>query len=300
MDSLSAAAPPAPDIVPVESADGARFELILVAPPDGRPRRALLWLPAMGVPARHYLSLAQALAARGVAVAIHEWRGIGSSDRRAGRRSDWGYRELLQQDLAASAAVLSDRMPGMRWAVGGHSLGGQLACLYAAMHPQQVDGLVLVASGAPYWRAFPHSWSLRMAFHLAPLLAHLRGHLPGRRLGFAGNEARGVIADWARSGRNGRYAARGIAQDLEAALGGLRAPVLAIRLHDDWLVPLASLDWLLGKLPASPVQRVELAADVLDGQRADHFAWMKAPAAVADVIAHWSRGGNTAFASRAR
>jgi predicted alpha/beta hydrolase len=286
MGSPAEMTPPAPDIVPVETADGARFELMLVPPPAAAPaHRALLWLPAMGVPARHYLPLAQALAARGMAVAIHEWRGIGSSDRRAGRRIDWGYRELLQRDLAASAAALTDRLPGTSWAMGGHSLGGQLACLYAALHPQQVDGLVLVASGAPYWRAFPHPWSLRMA----SLLAHLRGHLPGRRLGFAGNEARGVIADWARTGRSGRYAARGMAQDLEAALAELRVPVLAIRLHDDWLVPAASLDWLLGKLPASPVQRVELAADALDGQRADHFAWMKAPAAVADAIADWSR-----------
>lgn len=289
MVSLAEMTPPAPEIVPVETADGARFELMLVAEPDTPARRALLWLPAMGVPARHYLPLAQALAARGVAVAIHEWRGIGSSDRRAGRRMDWGYRDLLERDLAASAAALTDRMPGIPWAMGGHSLGGQLACLYAALHPQQVAGLVLVASGAPYWRAFPHPWSMRAAFHLAPLLAQLRGHLPGRRLGFAGNEARGVIADWARTGRSGRYAARGMAQDLEAALAGLRAPVLTIRLHDDWLVPPASLDWLLGKLPASPVQQLDLAADALDGQRADHFGWMKAPAAVADAIAHWWR-----------
>jgi len=289
MVSLADMAPPAPDIVPVETDDGARFELILVMPTDAPARRALLWLPAMGVPARHYQPLAQALVARGVAVAIHEWRGIGSSDRRAGRRVDWGYRELLERDLAASATTLSDRLPGIPWAMGGHSLGGQLACLYAALHPQQVNGLVLVASGAPYWRAFPHPWSLRAAFHLAPLLAHLRGHLPGRRLGFAGNEARGVIADWARTGRSGRYAARGMTQDLEVALAALRTPVLAIRLCDDWLVPPASLEWLLGKLPPSPVRRVELGVDALDGQRADHFAWMKAPAAVADAIANWAR-----------
>lgn len=289
MVSLAEMTPLAPEVVPVEVADGARFELILVMPPDAAVRRALLWLPAMGVPARHYLPLTQALAARGVAVAIHEWRGIGSSDRRAGRRTNWGYRELLQHDLIASVVMLADRLPEVSLAVGGHSLGGQLACLYTALHPEQVDGLVLVASGAPYWRVFPHPWSLRAAFHLAPLLAHLRGHLPGRRLGFAGNEARGVIADWARTGRSGRYAARGMKRDLEAALAALRTPVLAIRLCDDWLVPPASLDWLLGKLPASPVQRVELAADALDGQRADHFAWMKAPAAVADAIDDWWR-----------
>ena len=281
--------PMTPEIVPVRTDDGARFELIVARPPQPTARRALLWLPAMGVPARHYLPLAQALAARGVTMAIHEWRGIGSSDRRAGRRLDWGYRELLQSDLAASAAALADHLPSCSWAMGGHSLGGQLACLYAALHPQQIDGLVLVASGAPYWRAFPHPRSLRVAFHLAPLLARMRGHLPGRRLGFAGNEARGVIADWARSGRSGRYAAQGMAQDLDAALATLHTPVLAVRLCDDWLVPAASLNWLLGKLPHATVQRLELTAAALEGARADHFAWMKTPAAVANAIADWAR-----------
>ena len=35
------------------------------------------------------------LAAQGIAVFVHEWRGNGSSTQRAGRRQDWGYRELL-------------------------------------------------------------------------------------------------------------------------------------------------------------------------------------------------------------
>ncbi len=94
-----------------------------------------------------------------------------------------------------------------------------------------------------------------------------------------------MIVDWAGSGR---YAVHGMTQDLDAALAALHMPVLAIRLRGDWLAPAASLAWRLGKLPASPVQRVEQAADALDGQCADHFAWMKSPAAVAEAIANWS------------
>ena len=75
-------------------------------------RRSLLWLPALGVAARHYLPLAQALARRDTAVFLHEWRGHGSSSLRAGRGCDWGYRELLQLDLAASEAAVA--IPGSR------------------------------------------------------------------------------------------------------------------------------------------------------------------------------------------
>lgn len=286
---------PAPEILPVVGSDGARFELMLVQPAAGA-RRVVHWLPAMGVPARHYLPLARALSARGVGMAIHEWRGIGSSDRRAGRGSDWGYRELLERDLPASMATLRERLPAARHELGGHSLGGQLAFLYAGLHPAQVDALLLIASGSPYWRRFRHGWLIRQAYALAPWLANLRGHLPGRRLGFAGNEARGVIADWSRTGRTGRYAAYGMEQDLEAAMARLQLPVLAMRLRDDWLAPAASQDWLIGKLPGSTAHRVVFGRDALEGQPADHFAWMKTPAAIADEIARWDGGRNTAFA----
>jgi len=289
----------AAETVPVRAADGARFEL-LCAPPAGEPRHVLLWLPAMGVSARQYLPLAQALAHDGVAVALHEWRGIGSSDRRAGWRGNWGYRQLLGDDLPAALAVVRARWPQARIWLGGHSLGGQLGALLAALHPQAFAGLVLVASGAPYWRRFRRGWLVGLAYVLAPLLACARGHLPGRRIGFGGNEARGVIADWARSGRTGRYAARGMAPDLESRLAALDLPILALRLRDDWLGPAASLDWLLGKMPRSAREVAVLGPDALDGVAADHFRWMKAPAPVAARIAAWITRGPLPLDRRGR
>ena len=247
----------------------------------------MYWLPAMGVPARHYLPLAEALAARGIAVVVHEWRGIGSSNRRAGRRCNWGYRELLEDDMPAALSVLRTRWPQAACWLGGHSLGGQLSSLYASLHPLEFAGLVLVASGSPYWRRYRHGWLLSAAFAGAPLLAGLLGYLPGRRIGFGGNEARGVIADWARSGRSGRYAAVGMPQDLERELASLQLPLLALRLADDWLGPASSLDWLLGKMPQALRTSDVITAHDLGGHPADHFGWMKTPAPIAERIAAW-------------
>ena len=288
-----------PTVLPLAMTDGARAELLCVAP-DGVPRAAVYWVPAMGVPAKHYLPLAAALATRGVAVALHEWRGIGSSSLRAGRRSDWGYRELLEIDLPAGLAAMRARWPQARPWLGGHSLGGQLACLYAALHPDEVTGLALVASGAPYWRRFRRGVVIGLAYALAPVLATLLGHLPGRRIGFGGNEARGVAADWARSGRTGRYAAAGMDTDFEQHLAALERPVLALRLRDDWLGPAASLDWLLGKMPHAPRRHELVLPDELAGQPADHFGWMKAPAAVAARLADWIAAHDAAFVAPAR
>jgi predicted alpha/beta hydrolase len=275
-------------VVPVTVHD-ARSELICVQPVDG-PKRAMYWLPAMGVPAKHYLPFAEALAAHGTAVALHEWRGIGSSDRRAGRLSDWGYRELLETDLAAGMQEAKSRWPHATMWIGGHSLGGQLACLHASLHRHEVAGIALVASGAPYWRTFAYAPLILAALALVTPLSKLLGYLPGRRLGFGGNEARGVIADWSRSGRTGRYAARGMPVDFEQQLAALPLPVLALRLRDDWLAPLSSLNWLLEKMPQAVLHVDVVAPDRLAGQAADHFTWMKVPDSVAAQLARWMDG----------
>lgn len=269
--------------VRVVAADGAASELLRVG--DAAARHWLYWLPAMGVPAKHYLPFAEALAARGIAVALHEWRGAGSSDRRAGRQQDWDYRTLLREDLPAGLAAARASWPQATGWLGGHSLGGQLAAVLAGLRPDEVAGLVLVASGAPYWRNFRLPWLVYAAYAAAPLLAAACGHFPGRRIGFGGNEARGVIRDWARSGRSGRYAAAGLG-DLEPGMAAFAGRVLALRLRDDWLGPAASLEWLLGKLPRATVERGLLEPDALGGP-ADHFGWMKTPQPVAARIAAW-------------
>ncbi|WP_395681871.1 alpha/beta fold hydrolase [Dokdonella sp.] len=268
----------------VHAPDGACADLQLVQPVPAA-RDVLLWLPALGVAARNYLPLARELAGRGVAVALHEWRGNGSSDRRAARAQDWGYRELLEYDIAASRLALRTALPRARLWLGGHSLGGQLATLAAALAPESVAGLVLVASGSPYWRWFRHAWLILPIYLAVPRIASVCGYFPGRRLGFGGREARGVMADWARSGRSGRYVARGVRQDLEAALARVGMPVLALRLEDDWLGPKASLDWLLGKMPAAPQEALVVGAQDLDGAPADHFGWMKKPSMIAQTVA---------------
>ncbi|HEY0232289.1 MAG TPA: alpha/beta fold hydrolase [Dokdonella sp.] len=280
MIATVAPAPPVETVLRVLSRDGASADLHLVRP-AGVPRDLVLWLPALGVASRNYLPLASALAERGIAVALHEWRGMGSSDRRAGRTVDWAYRELLLDDIPASLAAARKALPQARCWLGGHSLGGQLASLYAALHPDEPAGLLLVAGGSPYWRTFRGSWAVALFAAVAPGLASVCGHFPGRRLGFGGNEARGLIADWARSARSGRYAAAGMTEDFEALLARLPLPVRSLHLCDDWLGPKASLQWLLGKMPLAPRELMEVSAADQGGVAADHFAWMKSPQAVA-------------------
>ena len=255
--------------------DGHRFELLHV-PARHNAKLQLLWLPALGVPARHYLPLAQALAAHGCAVTLMEWRGHGSSQLRAGRDQDWGLHALLQHDLPAAICRLRE--------AGIHidTLGGQLASCFAG----QLEGcrrLWLVASGSPYWRSFPlrHRLLLPLAYVLLPAIARLCGHLPGRRLGFGGRESASLIADWARVGRSGHYR---LPSGVEQQMQQLQLPCTAVCLQHDWLTPASSLSALLDKLPGCN-QRIHMAGSAELGTRADHFAWMRDPSFIAATLA---------------
>lgn len=270
--------------LPVVAADDHRFDLLARVP--AQPRARLLWLPALGVAARHYLPLADALAAHGIAVYLHEWRGNGSSSLRPSRTQDWGYREILYHDLPASLAALP-RDGAMDTLIGGHSLGGQLACCFAGLHPTVFQRVWLVASGTPYWRTFPgpRGWTLPLIYRFLSWLAQRQGVLHGRRLGFGGTEARGLIGDWARVGLTHHYAGVGITDDLEAGLRTVRGRATAVVMAQDWLAPVPSMQGLLAKLP-----QVQATLRVLDaatlGTDADHFAWMKSPQAVATLLFH--------------
>jgi len=269
--------------IDVAAGDGHRWQLIARLPPQ--PRAALLWLPALGVAARHYEAFADALAAEGIAVLLHEWRGNGSSSLRPSRDCDWGYRQILALDLPASQQALRDIAGNAPLLIGGHSLGGQLACCHAGQQPAAFARLWLVASGTPWWRSFPAPlrYALPLVYRFLPWLARRHGTLPGRRVGFGGTEARGLIADWARVGLSHRYAASGWNVDLEAGMARVQAPVDALAMAHDWMAPATSTQALTAKT-AGPCRLETLDAAAL-GTRADHFSWMKSPGEVARRLA---------------
>lgn len=269
--------------LPVETGDGHRYQLLGRVPQQAVA--SLLWLPALGVAAKHYLPFAEALAARGIAVFLHEWRGNGSSSVRASHQTDWDYRTLLSIDIPASELKSRELMPALPRVVGGHSLGGQLASCRLGLAPSSAGALWLVASGAPFWRAFPSPtrYWLPLAYWLLPRLARWCGALPGRRIGFGGQEARGVISDWAATALSGRYAAAGLGQDLEAAMADARPLVKAVVLSRDWLAPESSLRFLLGKMPLATAAVTRIDSETL-GTEADHFQWLKHPGAIADAL----------------
>lgn len=251
------------------------------------PKTALLFFPAMGTPGRAYARFGSTLAGLGVACYICDLRGTGSSGPPPDRGNDFDYSTYLHSDWPACIAAVRSAHPNARLLLGGHSIGAQLSLVYAGLHPDASDGLVLFTPNTSYYAVFPgaQKWRFWLWFRLIPIISRIVGYFPGDRLGFGGRNALGVIRDWSYTGRTGKFRDR-VTGDLEPAFAQLRAPVAAISFTGDALAPGAATDHILGKLSADA--RVDrLRVETGPPRPEDHFQWMRNPALYQDWLRDW-------------
>lgn len=257
----------------------------------GEARAVVLIMPAMGVGARYYEPLAVELAGRGYAVARAELRGHGASPLRPGRGLDFGYRELSEHALPALVSALAERWPSLPRVILGHSLGGQLASLYASLPIASIEGLMLVASGSVDHRGWPREQQRRVLFgsQLYAMIARTLGFFPGDLLGFAGREAKSQMLDWAHNARTGRWQLRGSVRDWEAALAEVELPVLAVSLDGDDYAPHGAVDRQVAKLARASVERLRLTHADTPAELLHHFRWARTPAPLVERLDAWLR-----------
>jgi predicted alpha/beta hydrolase len=252
-------------------------------PEDTSAPVVVIW-PAMGTPARYYRHLAAELGAHGLGVLVVDLRGTGASTPRPSRASRYGY-----ADLAGDVGAVLDlpELKGRRVFLLGHSLGGQACVLHLALNPDaRVEGLALVAVGLPYYRTYGRRKGLGVLAFTQSIeaVSVLLRVWPG--WGFGGRQARGVIRDWGYTARRGRFPHMGGA-DTEAALAAFRTPVLAVSVDRDQYTPAPTLDHLVGKLGAAPVERVHYTTAEA-GAPLDHFVWTRASKPLAALIARFA------------
>jgi predicted alpha/beta hydrolase len=236
------------------------------------------------VPARYYRPFAAELVGAGLAVVVADLRGTGESTPPPSRRSRYRLADLID-DIGAVQEALRSTVDGRRTVLVG-SLGGQAALLHCALSGSSstVDGLVLVGVGLPYFRVYPGRRAAGVLAMTQSIVAATEtlGVWPG--WGFGGRQARGVIRDWGYTARHGRYP-RLRGADAEAALREVRTPVLAIDVANDTLIPQSTVDHLVAKLPCAPVTREHYA---VEGERLDHFRWVRASGPLAARIARYA------------
>ncbi|MEV5973474.1 alpha/beta fold hydrolase [Streptomyces sp. NPDC051921] len=279
-------------VVPYPDGSGGEGRIVArVTRPETGPTQAvvLLW-PALGVSASYYAPLGEELARQGYATVAVDLRGQGRSRPRCGRGTRHGYQEFAAQDWPRLVRTVRALFaPGTPVHLLGHSIGGQVSLLYVARPEADVDGLILVASGTVHHRSFPGARrvGVLLGTQLAALLSVVLGYYPGHRLGFGGRQAGGVMRDWARIGRTGRFEPTGADMDYEGAFAKVRLPVLAVSVAGDTLAPPTAVDALCDRLTGCTVERVHHtpATPSLRG----HTRWARDARAVAQHLTAWLR-----------
>lgn len=273
------------ETIPIQMPDGTQVPVRLFAGREAEP--VVVIFPGLGVPGGYYDTVAEALVGHGYNAAIGELRGQGDSRPRPGPDSGYGYQELAAVDYPAVLEAVRERFDESTPYLLGHSMGGQLAVMYAARARGALGGLILVASGSPFHRTHGvlRGAGLLVGSAAMSVTSAVAGFWPGDRLdvGGFGRQSRVLIADWSRFARTGLIEPSGADIDYEAEIGRLTLPVLSIYVEGDDLAPKPAIRDLVRKFPHAEVttwhQREPLG----------HNGWIRNCASTVDRIVTWLR-----------
>ena len=242
----------------------------------------IILFPAMGVRASFYESFAEKLAEQDYIAVTADLRGHGASSVRPSKKVDFGYKEMIEQDYTTIIQTIKTQYPNNPLHLLGHSLGGQLACLYTARHPKQISSLILIACCSVYYKGWtgiqqPALWLMTQFFGR---LARVLGYFPGKRVGFGGLESKTTMIDWSHQARTGQYILTNDDFDYEKGLKNLDKPILAISFASDNFAPKKAVQHLLQKFKSSD----EIKHQYLPKEmRFNHFNWVKKNEAIIKI-----------------
>jgi predicted alpha/beta hydrolase len=232
--------------------------------------RAVLIMPATGVPQAYYAKFAAYLAGRGFTVLTFDYRGIGRSLHGDIRRLRARMRDWALLDAAAALTHVKDR----KVRIVGHSFGGQALGLLP--EPERIVRALVVGSQSGYWRHWPalgRAWMWPVTHFALPAFSRLHGYFPGSRLGFGEDLPKGVAIEWARWCRHPRYLVGALgAEDLYRRV---RAPLRAYAIGDDPFAPRAAVAALLALYPNAPGEVRAVEPRELGVRRIGHFGFFR-------------------------
>jgi predicted alpha/beta hydrolase len=253
----------------------------------------IIVLPALGVPPPVYEPLLAAIdALPGNRASLLPLPPVGTGWRAAWASRRTGYREWLSI-IEAQVAQLRAEEAASHVVLLGHSIGGQVALVALARQAVAIDGLVLVASGTPCWRAWPREQQarLRRGLRLIAAVLWMWPWYPGDWLRFGGRQPRRLMRDWLSTARTGRYDdVHGLAE-AGAQLARANGAVIAINIEGDSLAPPDATRALLRLAPGLQVDHAVVASARLLAQSPTrrHNLWPREPQAVLPHLTSWLR-----------
>ncbi|MBM9500935.1 alpha/beta fold hydrolase [Leptospira sp. 201903071] len=250
----------------------------------------LVLFPAMGIPGKFYVKVALELAKAGNFVYVVDLRGSGESGPVPSKKNDFGYSDLIYKDWPSVLETIRSKHPNKKPIVIGHSLGGQLSSIYAGLFPTEIQGLILVATGTPFFKHFPilHKFIFLSFYGFSWLLSSWLGYFPGDKLKVMGRNARQLMKDWSKVGMTGTFR-DSEGKSLEGVFASIVCPVLCISFSDDTYAPKKPVEALLGRIGASDITRHHVDPEDEGVSSIGHLGWMKNANLVSVRILEWTK-----------
>jgi predicted alpha/beta hydrolase len=220
-----------PELVPFAAWDG--FQLTGHWTLPAEPTRVTVIHPATAVPQRYYLAFASWLAARGHAVLVYDYRGIGLSRTGSLRGFRASMDEWVYSDAPAAMQLARKRFPDLPLSVIGHSMGGHAMMMNGTL--AQASSAAFVGSGSGYW-GYTHGllrlqrltvWNV-----LFPGFLNTLGYVPGWA-GIGEDLPHGVASQWCDRCLNPTYFEPRIAEEIRHNLRDLPLKVRSYAFTDD-------------------------------------------------------------------
>lgn len=260
---------------------------LLIANSEKQPIANCILMPALGVPAKFYKKLAQGLAGGGVTTVIVEQRGNGESSYRANDGSVFSISEYLSTDLKAAYGWFKQDMQDVPFYIGGHSLGGHVASMFAARHPNEFSGIIHFACGMPFPADFSLLGKMMIKIYavLVPVTARLFGYFPGQKLGFAGSEYTGLMEDWRQWTQRGTYDIDGL-EGIEQQMATYSGRMLSIAIANDNMMTMGAI-----KRACAPFSNTKITSVMLgpreQGDFLGHINWARKPNGAISAVLDW-------------
>lgn len=232
--------------------------------------RAVLVMPASGVPQSYYAKFATYLASRGFTVLTFDYRGIGRSLHGDIRRLEARMRDWALLDARAGFEFLE----GNPVFIVGHSFGGQALGLLPQL--ERIGAALIVGSQSGYWRHWPalgRAWMWPVTHFALPALSRLHGYFPGSRFGFGEDLPKGVAVEWASWCRHPRYLVGALAA--EERYRRFAAPLRAYAISDDAFAPRPAVAALLALYPNARSEIREVHPATMGVRSVGHFGFFR-------------------------
>lgn len=261
--SSAPAAPPRQTIRYATAEDGTRIAYAAMG--EGRPvLKAANWLT-------HLDAELELPTWSGLTIALAERYRLYRYDERGNGLSDWRVEDLSFDAFVSDLECVVESLGLERFPLIGISQGASVSIEFAARHPEQVTGLVLIGGYAAGWRfhrdpaviarreaemmLVRHGWGDN-----SPAYRQIFSHsfLPG-----ASSETLDRFNEFQRQTTSAENAARFIDTfgdiDVRHRLGGIKVPTLVLHSRDDQRVPASVGAFLAASMPGAELQTLPSA-----------------------------------------